>query len=116
MGKLISTQDGKTLERVSRGIRRKQAYNVTRRHSLYYYAEDCGNGENAVDYFRWNDRKWAINQFFAFGTMVTPQAGEMWEESDGLHYIAGYDSENYYNPILIELSTDAECVRVYVEV
>lgn len=116
MGKLILTESGKTLERVSRWIHRNQAYNVTPRHSLHYYAEDTGDGGNVVDFFRWNGRKWAVNQFFAFGTMFTPQAGEMWEESDGLHCIAGYDSENWYNPIMIELSPDAECVRVYVEV
>ena len=116
MGKLILTDSGKTLERVSRWIHREQRYNVTPRHGLHYYAEDIGDGENVLDYFRWNGRKWAVNQFFRYGTMFTLAAGETWEEPDGRHHIAGCDSENYYNPILIELSPDAERVRVYVEV
>ena len=40
----------------------------------------------------------------------------MWEDENGkLQYLSGYDSENYYNPIMIEFSEACEYVRVYKE-
>lgn len=41
----------------------------------------------------------------------------MWKDEDGkIHYLSGYDSEDYYNPIMIESSEYCEYVRVYQEV
>ena len=112
--KVIKTTDGKQLKRISRWIKIRQAYNVTERHSLYYYAEEIGENENALDYFIFKGRKYALSQFLSFGTPWT--AGYIqWYENDKLHNIAGYDSTDYYKPLLIELDECAECVRVYEE-
>lgn len=113
MTKIITTTDGTRLERVSRWISIQTACNVTERHALHYYAADDGDGGNVLDFFTWAGRRWAIGQFYAFGTMFTPQPPPMWEEADGLHWVSGYDAENYHNPILIELDEYCERVRIY---
>ena len=115
MGKIITTTDGKQIKRVSRWIKIKQAYNVTEKHSLYYYAEKIEENENILDYFVFNGRKYAISQFMRFGYPVTANYIQ-WYEKDKLYFMAGFDSENYYNPILIEVDEYGEYVRVYEEV
>lgn len=114
--KTFKTTDGHEIVRLSRWIKLKQAYNVTERHALHYYAEDLGNGENALNYFVWDGHKWALNQFYRFGTMFTPEPPPAWHEGGKLQHMAGYNAEDYYNPIMIELSEDCEAVRVYREV
>ena len=125
--KEIVTKDGGTLMCISRLIKVHQAYNITARHCLYYYCTDengfCPgqsgfNPENGtfLDFFRFNGRKWALNQFIAFGGVVGG-VPPMWEDEHGkLRCLTGYDSENYYNPIMIELSDGGDYVRVYQEV
>ena len=117
----IITKDGKTIRRLSRWIKIQRAYNVNKRNSLWYYVTD-GNGYREgqsgfdpstglyLDYFRWNGRTWAVEQFMR---LVYPI---FWEDKEGkLNWLSGYDSENYYNPILIEFDEYCEYVRVYEE-
>ena len=111
----FTTTNGQKIQRVSRWIKINHACNITKRHSLFYYAEKDKDG-NTLDYFTYKGKKYALNQFFRFGTMWTPGAMPMFYENDKLQYISGYDSENYYNPILIEISDCCEAVRVYEEV
>ena len=123
----IVTTDGKTLMCLSRWIKVYQVYNITPKHCLYDYCTDENGffpGQSRfnpddgtfLDFFRFNGRKWAINQFIAFGGMMGG-VPPMWEDEHGqLRCLSGYDSENYYNPIMIELSEDGEHVRVYQEV
>lgn len=125
--KEIVTKDGKNLMCLSRWIKIRHAYNVTSRHCLYNYCTDengyCPgqsrfNPENGtfLDFFRFAGRKWAMNQFIRFGGMMGG-IPPMWEDEYGkLRFLSGYDSENYYNPFLIELSEDCEYVRIYREV
>lgn len=125
--KEIVTKEGRTLMRLSHWIKVRQAYNITPKHSLYYYCTDERgyqpgqsqfNPENGtfLDYFRFQGRKWAIDQFIQFGGMMGGYP-PMWEDENGkLQYLSGYDSENYYNPIMIEFSEACEYVRVYQEV
>lgn len=125
--KKIIANDGHVLNRVSRWIKIRQNFRPNRRNSLWYYVMD-GNGHREgqsdydpstglfLDYFIWNGRKWALEQFIALGGMMggTPI---FFENEDGkTSYIAGYDSENYYNPILIEFGDGYDYVRVYEEV
>lgn len=126
MKKKIVCTDGKIIYRVSRWIKRKTNYNVNKRNSLYYYATDENgykegqekfNPKNGLylDFFRWNGRNYAIEQFFRLGSMFCPLEYS-WEDKEGkLNFLSGYDSENYYNPILIELDDSGEYVRVYEE-
>ena len=125
--KEIVTKEGRTLLRLSRWIKVQQGYNITPRHSLYdqctdengfYPGQSMFNPENGtfLDFFRFNGRKYAINQFIIFGGCMGGYP-PMWEDEDGkIHYLSGYDSEDYYNPIMIESSEYCEYVRVYQEV
>ena len=125
--KEIVTKEGRTLLRLSRWIKVQQGYNITPRHSLYdyctdengfYHGQSMFNPENGtfLDFFRFNGRKYAINQFIIFGGCMGGYP-PMWEDEDGkIHYLSGYDSEDYYNPIMIESSEYCEYVRVYQEV
>lgn len=125
--KEIVTKEGRTLLRLSRWIKVQQGYNITPRHSLYDYCTDENgfypgqsmfNPENGtfLDFFRFNGRKYAINQFIIFGGCMGGYP-PMWEDEDRkIHYLSGYDSEDYYNPIMIESSEYCEYVRVYQEV
>ena len=114
--KTITTTNGQKLQRVSRWIKINQAYNITEKHSLFYYAEKIDDNETVLDYFIFQGKKYALNQFYRFGTAWTPGNIPMFYENDKLNFISGYDSENYYNPILIEVSDCCEAVRLYKEV
>lgn len=119
--KEFNTQNGTKIYRVSRWIKIQQAYNITKRNSLYYYATDESgyregqekfNPDNGLycDFFRWNGRNYAIEQFLRLDYPI------FFTDTDGkLNYLSGYDSENYYNPILIELDDCGEYVRIYTE-
>jgi hypothetical protein len=107
--KTFKTTMGETITRTSRWINIKTAYDVTPRHALHYYADETGT----VDYFTYQGKKYALNQFIRFGG-VWGGIPIMWEENDKIHHLSGYDSENYYNPIMIEMSECCEAVRVYV--
>lgn len=123
--KKLLTKDGRTICRVSRWIKVQNAYNVTKRHSLHDYATDgrgyqFGNinfdpsGGTFVDYFVWHGRKWALDQFLRFGSMFCPHT-ILWDEGGKTHYMAGFDRDNYFNPIMIEMDDCGEYVRVYEE-
>ena len=114
--KTFTTTNGQKIQRVSRWIKVNTAYNITERHSLFYYAEQFDENENMLDYFIHKGKKYAINQFYRFNTMFNPSVAPTFYENNEPTRIAGYDSENYYNPILIELSECGEAVRVYQEV
>lgn len=111
------THDNKKIYRVSRWIRIKYNYNVSKRNRLYYYATDeNGYTEGSanfnpnglfLDYFTFHGKNYAINQFFRLDYPI------FFEENGKTTYLAGYDSENYYNPILIEIDEYGEYVRIY---
>ena len=123
--KKFLTKDGRTICRVSRWIKVRNAYDVTKRHSLIDYVTD-GAGHlygspdfdpsdgTFVDYFVWHGRKWALERFLRFGSMWCPQV-ILWEEGDKVHSMAGFDRDNYFNPIMIEMDDCGEYVRVYEE-
>lgn len=126
MGRIFSTTDGNKIERVSRWITIQHNYNPGKQNRLFYYAMDENgyregqekyNPENGLylDFFRWNGRTWAIEQFI---NMASPWAVPVmfYDETEKLNHLAGYDSEDYYNPVMIELDECGERVRVYREV
>ena len=116
-----------TFVRVSRWITVQQNYNPKKRNSLSYYIQDGygykmddsrynpkENGGPYLDYFRWNGRTWAVEQFLCLNNPFWCPVGYSWEDKEGkLHYLSGYDSENYYNPIYVEFDECCERVRVY---
>ena len=124
--KKIVANDGHVLIRRSRWIKIRHNYNPSKRNGMWDYVRDgYGRGEGSrdfdpasglyLDYFRWNGANWAIERFNSmYGTMGAPPI--FFEDENGkTSYISGYDSENYYNPILIELDDCGEYVRVYEE-
>ena len=121
------TKNDNVLERVSKWLPVKHNYNPSNRNSLYDYATDENGYRNGhiyfnpknglyLDYFTWNKRNYAINQFIILGGMMGGYP-EMFNDVDGkLTVVSAYDAEDYYNPILIELDEYGENVRVYREI
>ena len=127
MSKIIKTNDGNSLVRLSRWISIRHNYNPSKRNRLWDYVRD-GSGRGpfsssfnpddglCLDYFVWNGRKWALEQFLLLGGMMGGAPIFFEDENGKTSYISGYDGENYYNPIMIELDECCESVRVYEEV
>ena len=112
-----------TAYRVSRWISIKTWVNPTSRCQLWDYVID-GNGERStsnrfdgengayLDYFTFNGRKYALEQFVRLGSIVTPECVAYIENGEQ-HYLHGVDIDDIYNPIYIELDDYGEKVRVY---
>ena len=127
MRKEITCKDGKKIVRVSRWIKIRTAWDITPRHSLYDYSRDeygrhpyqdgfdPTNGTH-LDYFRFNGRKYALEEFLSCGSAWVSTTWQ-WEDENGkLQFISGVQQDNYFNPLLIEIDDGCEYVRVYEEV
>ena len=114
-----------TFKRVSRWITVQHNYTPGKNNSLWDYVTD-ENGykpyqeqftpENGLflDFFRWNGRTWAVEQFLALGNPFWCPVSYAYEDSSGkLCYLSGVDNENIYNPIYVEFDECCERVRVY---
>lgn len=112
MGKIFTTTDGKKIERISRYIQIRTDY-VTKKHSLYDYADKSDN-DALLNYFIYQGRKYAINQFVKYGSAFFPTSYQFMENGK-LNFLSGVDSENFFNPLLIEIDEYGERVRVYQE-
>ena len=102
----------KELNRVSRWIT-INSLEITKNHSLYCYADkdDEYNGKYTVLAFRYKNRWYALGQFLSrFGMMGFDKECKKYPS-----FISGYDSENYYNPLLMEIDEYGEKVRLYLE-
>ena len=125
--KEFKTVDGKnTVTRLSRWIQIKQNYNVNKRNSLYEFSTD-GNGYKPgqseynpangtyLDYFRFNGRNYAIEQFIALGSVWCSGSPYEFTDTDGkstfIHAVDYYG--DLYNPLYIEVDECGERVRVY---
>ena len=123
--KEFETLDHHKLYRVSRWIKIHFSEKVSVRSPLWDYATDengyCPYSDHFnpangcyVDYFVFNGRKYALSQFlrlsqpWGFPVIFKDEHGKMVS-------LAGYDLENYYRPIMIEVDDVGESVRVYVE-
>lgn len=103
----------KELKRVSRWIR-IDSLEVTKKHSLYYYADkdDAYNGKYTVLAFSYKNRWYALGQFLnRFGMLGFDKDCKEYPA-----FISGYDGENYYNPLLMEMDEYGEKVRLYTEI
>ena len=125
--KQFRTVDGKnTVTRLSRWVQIKQNYNVNKRNSLYEFSIDengykPGQSEynpanaNYLDYFRFNGRNYAIEQFIALGSAWCGGAPYEFTDTDGkstfIHAVDCYG--DLYEPLYIELDENGERVRVY---
>ena len=125
--KAFYTKDGKNIvNRLSRWITIKQAYNVNRRNSLFDFSTDENgytpsqenyNPENGtfLDYFVFKGRKYAIEQFISLGSVWCGGSPYEFTDTDGkstfVHAVDFYG--DLYNPLYIELDEYGERVRVY---
>ena len=125
--KQFKTVDGKnTVTRLSRWIQIKQNYNVNKRNSLYEFSTDengykPGDSEynpangTYLDYFRFNGRNYAIEQFIALGSVWCSGSPYEFTDTDGkstfIHAVDYYG--DLYNPLYIEVDECGERVRVY---
>ena len=115
MKELVSTE-GKKFYRLSRWIS-VQWLQVTERHPLWYYAEkDTQEGNKRwVECFRWNDTLYAMGQFMRFNTPFVHDAEPILIDGKEKIWLAGFDANEYFDPIMIEIHDDCEHVRVYKE-
>lgn len=116
------------IKRVSRWIRLRTAYDITERHSLYDYCHSVLNGlspmqdgfdnslGNYLDYFVFNKRKYALDNFINRYVYRFGMLGLDSNCKDLPEYIAGYEFDNNYKPLMCELSSDGKYIRLYQEV
>ena len=125
--KQFRTVDGKnTVTRLSRWIQVKQNYSVNKRNSLYAFSTDengykPGQSEynpangTYLDYFRFNGRNYAIEQFIVLGSVWCGGESYEFKDTDGKStFIGAVDFYgDLYEPLYIELDESGERVRVY---
>ena len=128
MRKIYTDQDGNKIERLSRWIK-IHTLPVTKRHSLYEYATD-GSGRHPyndnfdssngvlVDYFVFQGKQYALEQFLSTSSAWAGAWNPFYSENDVDDYVilSGYEAEEYFNPLMIEIGEYGEFVRVYREV
>lgn len=125
MKKVFITDSGKRFTR-SRWITIHHACDVTSRHSLYDYATDAHgyhpyqdkfNPENGtyLDYFRYNGRLYALEQFYGIGSMAVGGTPETFIDTDGnLTVIGAVNMDgDLYSPEYAEFDEYCERVRIY---
>lgn len=108
----VSDNYNMLVKRVSRWIRIDNIP-VTNRHSLYDYADTYGLDEGEkplLTCFRYSGRVYALGQFMR---LAAPYS--FIDTNGNRAFISGYDSSNYYNPLLIEVCESGERVRLYQE-
>lgn len=118
----------KKFYRVSRWITIRHNYTPRKNNMLWDYVTD-ENGykpyqdnfspENGLylDYFKWNGRNYAIDQFIALNNPFFAPFGYSYENADGKRcYLSGYDADgDIFRPAFIEFDECCERVRVYIE-
>lgn len=100
--KYITTTDGRKYRRASRWIH-VDYMPVTARHALADYADG-----DMLSYFRHGGRRYAIGQFMrlTYPEFFTDENGET-------GYLSGYDSTQWYNPLLIEIHENGDYIRLF---
>ena len=127
MPKTIMSKDGKQrLTRVSRWITLKHNYNPSKRNSLWdYVCDENGyhpyqgrfNPENGLylDYFRFNGRTYALEQFYVLGGVWTSSPPIFYDDEDGkLGVIGTVDmGGDLYHSLYAEWDEYCEHVRLW---
>lgn len=127
--KIITAQDGRKYERISRWITLKTNYNPTVQNSLWDYVTDGYgyhpyqkefNSESGLylQYFRFNGKTYALEQFFVLGGVWIGGEPIMYDDEDGkLGVIGTVDMDSdMFHPLYGEFDEYCEHVRLYREV
>lgn len=126
MKTFISTSTKHKVTRVSRWIEIRHNYNPNHKNGLWNYVTD-GNGYTTcqsnfnpdgglyLDFFRWNNRNYAIGQFVGIGSVWCAGLPETFIDTDGKLTVVGFVDfgGDIFNPIYIEIDEYGERVRVY---
>lgn len=108
MAKILKDKDnalGTGYEKVSRWLKIEYTI-ISKRHCLAKYADDSG-AELYLTYFRYKGKQYALDQFMKLGKPITLEDGTI---------LCGFDSTRYYQPLLLEMNTTGEAVRLWEEV
>lgn len=125
--KEFTTIDGKNeITRLSRWITIRHNYNANKNNSLYDYVmdesgyrpyEDKFSPENGtyLDYFHFNGRSYAVEQFVIIGSIACAGKPYQFEDTDGtVTTIGTVDFDGcLYDPIYAEFDEYCERVRLY---
>lgn len=123
--KTLYSTDGRELKRVSRWIELQHNYNPNKHNSLWDYVtdemgyhpyQDDFKPENGLflDYFRFNGRTYALEQFYLLNSFVINEKPIEFIENGEKHYITTVDMDgNIFNPLYAEWDVDCEHVRLY---
>lgn len=115
--KEIICKDGTRFIRVSRWIRRKTDYNITEKHGLYCYADNCCDDTKCVDYIVHKGYRIACGAMYAIGSIYV--YGEPYEfiENKEKHFISAVDMDgDIYYPYYIEYDEWGDKFRLYKKV
>lgn len=111
--KLVATDAGGfTYIPTSRWIKVRYK-DVTKRSVVWDYADHYFASDEVctVPYFIHKNKQYAIGQFMRLSYPIT------YEDKDGkTGVIGGYNSTDWYNPLLLEIHPDGEYVRLWKEV
>lgn len=110
--------------RVSRWISVKTNYNPNKRNALWDYVTDAsGNTPDSdgfdpseglfLDYFRFDGRTYATNQFYLLGSMWIYETYTYTEDGEEKHLSAVDMCGDIYAPYYVEFDEYGERVRVY---
>ena len=127
MGKIYTDHDGNKIERLSRWIKIR-TLPVTKRHHLYDYATD-GSGYHPyqdkfdpgdgvlLDYFVFQGKQYALEQFLSTSSAWAGAWNPFYSANNVDDYVilSGYEADEYFHPLLIEIGANGEFVRVYKE-
>lgn len=126
MYQAITTDDKYVVTRCSRWIKIQRNDNVNKNNLLYDFSMD-GYGYHPhekeynkesgtfLDYFRFNGRKYAIDQFVTLGSVACADKPYQFIDTNGkTTFVSAVDFYgDLYDPLYIELDEYGEHVRVY---
>ena len=98
--------DGYTYQRESRWLKIKYKP-ITKRHSLWDYANEYEGEERLLCYFTKDKKQYAVEQF----ERLDPQPS--FKDGNEEIKLSGYDYTCYYKNYLIEINETGEAVRLY---
>ena len=111
-----TTDDGHIIQGTGHWIPIRCEPSITKRHQLWEYGDENGDGTRSALYFSHYGHRFALGQFVRYGGHWGHPVPIMWEEADGLHHMAGVQADRWDAPLLIELSESCDAVRVWQEV
>lgn len=72
--------------------------------------------KNGSPFFMHYGHRFSLGDFLQFGGPWGPPITPTWEESDGLHQMAGIQADRWDAPLMVEINDCGERVRVWQEV